>query len=139
MVPIGWPEILTMVVMYSATGFGVTIGFHRLLTHRSFETYRPLRVLLAILGSAAAQGMAIKWCAIHRRHHQESDREGDPHSPHLHGETVSGASLGDSGTHTSAGRSRPTSRNCKVLFAIYWPTARWYWSIDFTFCGLPLD
>ena len=76
-----------MVVMYSATGFGVTIGFHRLLTHRSFETFRPLRVLLAILGSAAAQGMAIKWCAIHRRHHQESDGEADPHSPHLHGQS----------------------------------------------------
>jgi stearoyl-CoA desaturase (Delta-9 desaturase) len=83
---IGWPEIMTMVAMYSATGFGVTIGFHRLLTHRSFETFRPVRLLLAILGSAAAQGMVIKWCAIHRRHHQESDREGDPHSPHLHGQ-----------------------------------------------------
>jgi stearoyl-CoA desaturase (delta-9 desaturase) len=83
---IGWGEVLVMVVMYSLAGFGVTIGFHRLITHRSFETYRPVRLLMAILGSAAAQGMAIKWCATHRRHHQQSDREGDPHSPHLHGE-----------------------------------------------------
>jgi stearoyl-CoA desaturase (delta-9 desaturase) len=82
---IGWPEVWAMVAMYTLAGFGVTIGFHRLLTHRAFETPRPLRLLLAVLGSAAAQGMAIKWVATHRRHHQVSDREGDPHSPHLHG------------------------------------------------------
>lgn len=83
---IGWPEIAVMVVMYSLAGFGVTIGFHRLLTHRSFETSRPVRLLLGVLGSAAAQGMLIRWCATHRRHHQQSDRDGDPHSPHLHGD-----------------------------------------------------
>jgi stearoyl-CoA desaturase (Delta-9 desaturase) len=83
---IGWPEVLAMVVMYSLTGFGVTIGFHRLLTHRSFETPKPIRIFLAICGSAAAQGMAIRWCATHRRHHQVSDQDGDPHSPHLHGD-----------------------------------------------------
>jgi stearoyl-CoA desaturase (delta-9 desaturase) len=83
---IGWPEVIAMVVMYSLAGFGVTIGFHRLLTHKSFETPRPVRLLLAILGSSAGQGMLIRWCATHRRHHQQSDREGDPHSPHLHGD-----------------------------------------------------
>jgi stearoyl-CoA desaturase (delta-9 desaturase) len=83
---IGWPEVFIMLAMYALAGFGVTIGFHRLLTHRSFETPRIVRLLLAILGSSAAQGMAIKWCATHRRHHQKSDRDGDPHSPHLHGE-----------------------------------------------------
>jgi len=83
---IGWPEILVMAAMYALAGFGVTIGFHRLLTHRSFDTPRPVRLLLSVLGSAAAQGMLIRWCATHRRHHQQSDRDGDPHSPHLHGE-----------------------------------------------------
>jgi stearoyl-CoA desaturase (delta-9 desaturase) len=83
---IGWPEVFAMIAMYSLAGFGVTIGFHRLLTHRSFETPRPVRLLLAILGSSAGQGMLIRWCATHRRHHQQSDRDGDPHSPHLHGE-----------------------------------------------------
>lgn len=83
---IGWPEICVMSAMYALAGFGVTIGFHRLLTHRAFETPRPFRLLLAALGSAAAQGMAIKWVATHRRHHQVSDREGDPHSPHVHGD-----------------------------------------------------
>jgi len=82
---IGWPEIIVMVIMYALCGFGVTIGFHRLLPHRAFDTPRPLRLLLAILGSAAGQGMCIRWCAAHRRHHQLSDREGDPHSPHQHG------------------------------------------------------
>lgn len=82
---IGWAEILVMVGMYSIAGFGVTIGYHRLLTHRSFEAPRPVRLLLAIFGSAAGQGMVIKWCATHRRHHQSADHEGDPHSPHLHG------------------------------------------------------
>ena len=81
---IGPGEIVVMIVMYALGGFGVTIGFHRLLTHRAFETYRPIRYLFAILGSGAAQGMCINWCATHRRHHQVSDREGDPHSPHLH-------------------------------------------------------
>jgi stearoyl-CoA desaturase (Delta-9 desaturase) len=82
---IGWPEIAVMVVMYGLTGFGITIGFHRLLTHRSFTTTRFVRLLLAVLGSCAAQGPVICWVATHRRHHQRSDREGDPHSPHVHG------------------------------------------------------
>jgi stearoyl-CoA desaturase (Delta-9 desaturase) len=82
---IGWPEVAVMLAMYGLTGFGVTIGFHRLLTHRSFETSRPIRLLLAILGSSAGQGMLIRWCATHRRHHQQADRKGDPHSPHVHG------------------------------------------------------
>src|SRR5687767_3037738 len=83
---IGWPELLAMLAMYALAGFGVTIGYHRLLTHKAFETVRPIRLLLAILGSSAGQGMTIKWVATHRRHHQASDRPGDPHSPHLHGE-----------------------------------------------------
>jgi stearoyl-CoA desaturase (delta-9 desaturase) len=87
---IGWPEFWAMLVMYSLTGFGVTIGFHRLMTHRSFDTFRPIRYFLAIWGSVAGQGMAIRWCATHRRHHQRADREGDPHSPHLHGDGPGG-------------------------------------------------
>lgn len=83
---IGWPEFLVAVMMYALAGFGVTIGYHRLLTHRSFQTRRPVRLLLAVLGSSAGQGMVIRWCAAHRRHHQRADREGDPHSPHQYGE-----------------------------------------------------
>ena len=81
---IGWAEILLMLGMYALCGFGVTIGFHRLLTHRAFEAPRAVRLLLAVLGSAAGQGMCIRWVATHRRHHQAADRDGDPHSPHAH-------------------------------------------------------
>jgi stearoyl-CoA desaturase (delta-9 desaturase) len=83
---VGWPEIIAMLGMYALTGYGVTIGFHRLLTHRAFDTHRFTRLFFAICGSMAAQGAAIRWCATHRRHHQSSDHDGDPHSPHLHGD-----------------------------------------------------
>jgi len=82
---IGWGEIIVMIVMYSIAGFGVTVGYHRLLTHKSFDCPRWVRLMLSIFGSSAAQGMTIRWVATHRRHHQLSDLEGDPHSPHVHG------------------------------------------------------
>jgi stearoyl-CoA desaturase (Delta-9 desaturase) len=68
---------------YIFTGLGVTVGFHRLLTHRSFETKPWLRSLFAVAGSFAIEGSVISWVAAHRRHHAFSDRDGDPHSPHL--------------------------------------------------------
>jgi len=68
---------------YLFTGLGVTIGYHRLFTHRSFVARRPLKIALAIAGSMSVQGSIIDWVATHRRHHAFSDREGDPHSPHL--------------------------------------------------------
>jgi stearoyl-CoA desaturase (delta-9 desaturase) len=84
---VGPIDMVAMVLMYCIAGFGTTIGYHRLLTHKAFETIRPLRILLAVFGSIGGQGAVIRWVATHRRHHQESDREGDPHSPHQHGET----------------------------------------------------
>ena len=96
---VGWTQMIVMAVMYALTGFGVTIGFHRLLTHKSFDTYKPVRWLLAILGSAAFQGMTIRWVATHRRHHQQADREGDPHSPHLHGHDLVGRIKGFAHAH----------------------------------------
>jgi stearoyl-CoA desaturase (delta-9 desaturase) len=68
--------------MYLLTGFGTTVGYHRLFTHRSFEAPRPVRWVLAILGCMNAQGAPIIWAAQHRRHHACSDKVGDPHSPH---------------------------------------------------------
>lgn len=70
-------------VLYMITGLGVTVGFHRLLTHQSFEAPRWVRYGFAIAGSLAVQGSVISWVADHRRHHAYSDKEGDPHSPHL--------------------------------------------------------
>jgi stearoyl-CoA desaturase (delta-9 desaturase) len=87
---VGTADVVAMVLMYCVAGYGVTIGFHRLLTHKSFDTWRPVRILLAVCGSVGAQGAVIRWCATHRRHHQVSDRHGDPHSPHHHGDSPAG-------------------------------------------------
>ena len=87
-----WQDLLVLVVSYVVIGTGVTVGFHRLLTHRSFKTSRLLRAAFAALGSAAAEGPVIDWVATHRKHHQFSDVEGDPHSPHVgHGSGWRGA------------------------------------------------
>jgi stearoyl-CoA desaturase (Delta-9 desaturase) len=90
-----WPDLVVLAVTYLLTGLGVTVGFHRLLTHRSFQTSRPLRGLLAALGSAAIEGPVIEWVSNHRKHHRFSDRVGDPHSPHVdHGGGWRGAFVG---------------------------------------------
>ena len=82
-------------VVYVCTGLGVTVGFHRMLTHRSFKTSPFLRGLLAALGSAAIEGPVISWVADHRKHHAFSDRDGDPHSPHVgHAPGIRGALTG---------------------------------------------
>ncbi len=79
---LNWQDIVVLIVSYCVIGTGVTVGFHRLLTHRSFKTHRWLRAGFAALGSAAAEGPVIDWVATHRKHHQFSDQDGDPHSPH---------------------------------------------------------
>jgi stearoyl-CoA desaturase (Delta-9 desaturase) len=92
---LGWSDVLVFGIMYALTGLGVTVGFHRLFTHRAFSTTRPIRALLAILGSAAIEGPVISWVADHRKHHAFSDCEGDPHSPHVdHGSGWRGALRG---------------------------------------------
>jgi stearoyl-CoA desaturase (Delta-9 desaturase) len=83
---IGWTDLAIFAVMYAITGFGITVGYHRLFTHRAFETSTPMRVLLAICGSMAVEGSVITWVADHRKHHAFADEEGDPHSPHVHAE-----------------------------------------------------
>jgi stearoyl-CoA desaturase (delta-9 desaturase) len=83
-----------LAVMYVVTVMGVTLGFHRLLTHRSFATYKPVQYALAILGSMAVQGPVMNWVADHRKHHAHTDRDGDPHTPHGHGSGVKGAIVG---------------------------------------------
>ena len=78
-----WQDLVVLGIAYALTGLGVTVGFHRLLTHRSFKTSAPMRALLAALGSAAVEGPVIEWVANHRKHHRFSDQPGDPHSPHV--------------------------------------------------------
>jgi stearoyl-CoA desaturase (delta-9 desaturase) len=90
-----WSDLVVFAICYAATGLGVTVGFHRHFTHRAFKTKRWVRGTLAILGSAAIEGPVISWVADHRKHHAFSDREGDPHSPHVdHGGGWSGALKG---------------------------------------------
>ena len=79
-------DIVMGVVLYVATGFGVTVGFHRLFTHGSFKSSRLLKIALASFGSMAVEGSVTSWVATHRRHHMYSDAAGDPHSPHRYGE-----------------------------------------------------
>ena len=78
-----WRDLGILVGVYLATGFGITVGFHRLLTHRSFKTSPVLKGVFAALGSAAIEGPVISWVADHRKHHTFSDEHGDPHSPHV--------------------------------------------------------
>ena len=78
-----WSDLVVFAITYVLCGIGVTVGFHRLFTHRSFKTSTPVRALLAVLGSAAIEGPVIEWVATHRQHHRYSDQQGDPHSPHV--------------------------------------------------------
>lgn len=75
-----WSALVLCVVLHYATGLAITLGYHRLLTHRSFKCPRALEYLLAFLGSQACQGGPIAWVAVHRLHHSHADREGDPHN-----------------------------------------------------------
>ena len=79
---VGWTDLLLLVVLYVLCGFGITIGFHRMLTHQAFKAVKPLKAALLVFGSMAIQGPAITWAVDHRTHHANSDKEGDPHSPH---------------------------------------------------------
>ncbi|QVL34176.1 acyl-CoA desaturase [Telmatocola sphagniphila] len=81
----GWTDLGLLLGMYTVSALGITIGFHRLFVHRSFETYVWIKFLWAIFGSMAIQGALFQWVGMHRRHHKFSDRPEDPHTPHHHG------------------------------------------------------
>jgi len=92
---LGWRDVMVFAVMYMLTAVGVTVGFHRLLTHRAFQTREWLKYTLAVLGSMSLQGPVIDWVADHRKHHTFTDEEGDPHSPHAgHGAGLKGMASG---------------------------------------------
>ncbi len=79
---VGWTDLVLFLGLYVICGFGITIGYHRMLTHHAFEAVRPLKAALLVAGSFALQGSALDWAIDHRTHHAYSDKEGDPHSPH---------------------------------------------------------
>jgi stearoyl-CoA desaturase (Delta-9 desaturase) len=90
-----WVDLVLLVVLYVLTAIGNAVGFHRYFTHKSFETGPVVKGTLAILGSMAMQGPVTQWVTDHRKHHAFSDKEGDPHSPHVgHGDGVGGAIRG---------------------------------------------
>ena len=92
---LGWSDVAVFVFMYLISGLGVTVGFHRMLTHRAFQTHKATRYLFAYMGMLSVQGPVIDWVADHRKHHAHTDVEGDPHSPHVgHGDGVMGALRG---------------------------------------------
>jgi stearoyl-CoA desaturase (Delta-9 desaturase) len=84
-------DLAILAVMYLVTATSVTVGFHRLLTHRAFQTFPWVEHAFAALGSLSVEGSVMDWVADHRRHHANTDREGDPHSPHIgHGHGLAG-------------------------------------------------
>ena len=91
---LSWADAGIAAAMYLVTGHGITVGYHRHFTHRSFRARAPIRVALAIAGSMALQGRVIRWVADHRQHHRFSDRPGDPHSPWRYGKSVGGLARG---------------------------------------------
>jgi stearoyl-CoA desaturase (delta-9 desaturase) len=91
---VGPTDLAILAIMYLPTGLGITIGYHRLLTHRAFDAPKPVKYTLATLGSMAVQGPVIDWVADHRKHHAFADEDGDPHSPHGHGGGFKGAVQG---------------------------------------------
>jgi stearoyl-CoA desaturase (delta-9 desaturase) len=94
-------DLAIAATMYVFSALGITVGFHRLLTHRSFQTSKPVEYALAVLGSMAVQGPVISWVADHRKHHAHTDEEGDPHSPHVgHGDGIKGVLAGLWHAHT---------------------------------------
>lgn len=109
-------DVLLMGVLFLVTGHGVTVGFHRMLTHGSFRANRPLKIVLSVAGSMAVEGSVVSWVANHRRHHMFSDGPGDPHSPHVDGAVALGLARGFVHAHlgwlfksddTAAGRFAP--------------------------------
>jgi stearoyl-CoA desaturase (delta-9 desaturase) len=110
---LNWSDIVVFAFMYLVAGFGVTVGFHRLLTHRAFQTHKWLEYGFAIMGSLAVQGRVIDWVADHRKHHAHTDEDGDQHSPHAgQGAGVRGALRGLYHAHvgwlfSEQGRARP--------------------------------
>jgi stearoyl-CoA desaturase (Delta-9 desaturase) len=89
-----WSDVLITVVMYWVTGHGITVGFHRLFTHKSFKPNRAVKIALAVAGSMAIQGPVVRWVADHRKHHKFSDRDGDPHSPWRYGTSLTALTKG---------------------------------------------
>lgn len=112
-----WQDLVVLVVTYIPIGMGISVGYHRLFTHRAFKTTPLIRGVVGALGSAALEGPVISWVANHRKHHTFTDRDGDPHSPHVdHGGGVLGTLRGLGHAHMGWLFSH-TQRGAKARYA----------------------
>ncbi|MBN2992233.1 acyl-CoA desaturase [Pseudomonas cedrina subsp. fulgida] len=98
-IPVSALDVGLFIAFWALTGIGVSVGYHRYFTHRSFKAKPAVGVALTILGSMAGQGALLSWVAMHRRHHELSDQPGDPHSPNLHGSGLAGLIKGLAHSH----------------------------------------
>lgn len=103
-----WVYLALFLGMYLVSGLGITVGYHRYFTHKSFDTSKPVAAILGVCGSMAVQGSLLEWAATHRSHHQHSDGDLDPHSPNTHGEGVLGVLKGMWHAHIGWFLSRKT-------------------------------
>ncbi len=131
-----WVHAAILAGMYLLTAVGVTVGYHRLFTHKAFKTNRVVTATLAFLGSMAVEGSVLKWAAVHRCHHKHSDDDADPHSPHGHGAGLIGMLRGMVHAHMGwllqgdpkgLERYNPDLRSDRLLSFMgrYW----WLWAI----------
>jgi stearoyl-CoA desaturase (delta-9 desaturase) len=141
-----WPArvaVIQAVVWYVITGIGIGVGFHRLFSHRSFETFKLIRVVFGIAGSFAFQGSVVRWVSDHRRHHRFTDEEPDTHTPHRHDGPKFREKLGDlfhahvgwmfDGTTTDPEVYAPDLKKDSVAQAL----TNWYWPLTGLSLALP--
>lgn len=114
-IALDWTHLAVLIFMYFATGLGITVGYHRLFTHRAFDAAAPVRYALGVMGSMAVQGPVIIWAAQHRRHHRHSDDEDDPHSPHIHGAGLLASARGFWHAHVGWMLGRPPRAVAKYV------------------------
>ncbi|MFM9957677.1 MAG: acyl-CoA desaturase [Phycisphaerales bacterium] len=116
-----WLYLTLLVTMYLATGLGITIGYHRLFTHKSFETSRVVTFILGVLGSMAIEGPLIRWAAAHRKHHQHSDSALDPHSPnHFREAAKQDHAHAEHHDHDGAGAGAGAKAGIKAVLVGFW-------------------
>jgi stearoyl-CoA desaturase (delta-9 desaturase) len=130
---LGWTELALLLGFYTFSILGVTIGFHRMFTHRALAAGPAVRFVLGVAGSMSAQGPVLEWCAMHRQHHKHSDHDGDPHSPHLHGRGLLGLLRGMWHAHLGwlfAAEPAAAARNVPDLLAdrVLVFVDRWFWA-----------
>ena len=114
---VDWIDLGIFAAMYLVTAGGITVGFHRMLTHRSFQTKDWLRYTFAVAGSLSVQGSVLDWVADHRKHHAHTDQEGDPHSPHVgHGSGLRGLWHAHTGWLTETQGQADWKRYAKDLY-----------------------